>query len=64
MLSHFKPLVAVLREFAREVAVVTRSSGRTAEIEALGARVIEFDYRRSSTNPAWGWPRPWGWRAS
>jgi glycosyltransferase involved in cell wall biosynthesis len=52
VLSHFKPLVAVLREFAREVAVVTRSSGRTAEIEALGARVIEFDYRRSSTNPA------------
>lgn len=52
VLSHFKPLVAVLKEFAREVAVVTRSSGRLAEIEALGARVIGFDYRRSSTNPA------------
>jgi glycosyltransferase involved in cell wall biosynthesis len=52
VLSHFKPLVAVLSEFAREVAVVTRPSGRTAEIEALGARAIEFDYHRASTNPA------------
>jgi glycosyltransferase involved in cell wall biosynthesis len=52
VLSHFRPLVAVLREIAREVVVVTHSSGRTAEIEALGARVIEFDFRRRSSNPA------------
>lgn len=52
VLSHFKPLLAVLEEVAQDVAVVTRPSGRTAEIEALGARVIAFDYRRSSTNPA------------
>jgi glycosyltransferase involved in cell wall biosynthesis len=52
VLSHFKPLVAVLREIAREVVVVTHASGRTAEIEALGARVIEFDFRRRSSNPA------------
>lgn len=52
VLSHFKPLIAVLREIARDVVVVTRSSGRLAEIEALGARIIEFDYRRPSTNPA------------
>ena len=32
--------------------MVTRSSGRLAEIEALGARVIDFDFRRSSSNPA------------
>ena len=41
----------MLREVAHEVVVVTRSSGRMDEIEALGARVIDFDYRRSSSNP-------------
>ena len=50
-LSHFKPLIAVLREVAHAVVVVTRSSGRLTEIEALGARVIDFDFRRSSSNP-------------
>ena len=51
-LSHFRPLIAVLKEVAHEVVVVTRSSGRLGEIEALGVRVIDFDYRRSSSNPA------------
>ncbi len=51
VLSHFKPLLAVLKEFAQEVSVVTRSSDRIREIEALGVRVIDFDYQRSSTNP-------------
>lgn len=51
-LSHFRPLIGVLREIAHEVVVVTRSSGRFAEIEALGARVVDFDYQRSSSNPA------------
>src|SRR5262245_4119086 len=50
-LSHFRPLIAVLREVARAVVVVTRSSGRRGEIEALGARVIDFDFRRSSSQP-------------
>ena len=50
-LSHFRPLIAVLREVAHAVVVVTRSSGRLAEIEALGARVIDFDFRRASSNP-------------
>src|SRR6267142_2581176 len=50
-LSHFRPLIGVLREVAHAVVVVTRSSGRLAEIEALGARVIDFDFRRSSSNP-------------
>jgi glycosyltransferase involved in cell wall biosynthesis len=51
-LSHFRPLIALLREIAHDVVVVTRSSGRLGEIEALGVRVIDFDYRRSSSNPA------------
>lgn len=59
VLSHFQPLIAVLREIARDVVVVTRSSGRLGEIEALGARVIEFDYRRSSSNPAQGAASAW-----
>ena len=50
-LSHFKPLIAVLKEVAHAVVVVTRSSGHLAEIEAMGARVIDFDFRRSSSNP-------------
>ncbi len=52
VLSHFRPLITVLREVAHGVVVITRSSGRLAEIEALGARVIDFDFRRSSSNPA------------
>jgi len=50
-LSHFRPLIAVLREVARSVVVVTHSSGRLGEIEALGARVIDFDFRRASSHP-------------
>ena len=52
VLSHFRPLIAVLREIAGEVVVITRSSGRAGEIEALGARVVAFDYQRASSNPA------------
>src|SRR5258708_32829987 len=51
VLSHFRPLIAVLREVAHAVVVVTRSSGRLAEIEELGVRVIDFDFRRSSSHP-------------
>ncbi len=50
-LSHFQPLITTLGGIAREVVVVTRSSGRISEIEALGARVVEFDIKRSSLNP-------------
>ena len=49
-LSHFLPLMRVLRQVARELVVVTRSSGRLGEIEALGARVIDFDVRRPAGN--------------
>jgi glycosyltransferase involved in cell wall biosynthesis len=51
VLSHFRPLIAVLKEVAHAVVVVTRSSGRLAEIEELGVRVIDFDFRRSSSHP-------------
>jgi glycosyltransferase involved in cell wall biosynthesis len=51
-LSHFRPLIAVLTEIAQSVVIVTRSSGRLSEIEALGVRVIDFDFRRTSSNPA------------
>jgi glycosyltransferase involved in cell wall biosynthesis len=58
-LSHFQPLIAVLREIARDVVVVTRSSGRLGELEALGTRTIEFDYRRPSSNPVRGAVSAW-----
>ncbi len=50
-LSHFKPLIETLCELAEDVVVATRSSGRMQEIEALGARTVEFDFKRSSLNP-------------
>jgi glycosyltransferase involved in cell wall biosynthesis len=50
-LSHFRPLLGTLQQLAREVLVITRSSGRLGEIEALGARAIDFNYHRSSLNP-------------
>ena len=50
-LSHFKPLIGALRETAHELVVATRSSGRVSEIAALGARVVAFDFRRSSLQP-------------
>src|SRR5690606_37851802 len=46
-LSHFKPLLRRLRQIARDVVVVARSSGRMGEIEAIGCRTIDFDYSRS-----------------
>lgn len=50
-LSHFQPLLRRLRRLAHDVVVVTRSSGRMGEIEALGCRTIDFDYVRNSMNP-------------
>lgn len=50
-LSHFRPLLRRLSQIAREVVVVTRSSGRMGEIEAYGARTIDLDYNRASMNP-------------
>lgn len=50
-LSHFQPLLRTLVELAGDVVVTTRSSGRLGEIEALGCRTIDFDFRRSSLKP-------------
>jgi len=50
-LSHFKPLLRRLTRVAREVVVVTRSSGRMHEIAQLGCRPIDLDFNRSSMNP-------------
>lgn len=50
-LSHFQPLLRTLVELADEVVVATRSSGRMAEIESLGCRPIDLDFRRSSLDP-------------
>ncbi len=50
-LSHFKPLLRTLTGLADEVVVACRSSGRMGEIEALGPRAIDFDFRRSSLQP-------------
>ncbi len=51
-LSHCRGLISVLAELVRQVVVVTRSSGRSSELEALGAGVIDFDCRSSWSNPA------------
>ncbi len=50
-LSHFKPLLGTLTSISDEVVVACRSSGRMAEIEALGCRTVGFDFRRSSLLP-------------
>ncbi|MEO1543358.1 MAG: glycosyltransferase family 4 protein [Pseudomonadota bacterium] len=49
--SHFLPLIETLVATNSEVVVATRCSGRAKEIESLGAKVIPFDFRRSSLNP-------------
>jgi glycosyltransferase involved in cell wall biosynthesis len=50
-LSHFQPLIRTLVSLAQDVVVATNSSGRMAEIAALGARPLQFDYRRASRDP-------------
>jgi glycosyltransferase involved in cell wall biosynthesis len=49
--SHFQPVIAVLRQLARSVVIITRPSKHTAKLEGLGARVVPFDFRRGSTEP-------------
>lgn len=50
-LSHFRPLLTQLRALSREVIVATNSSGRLAELDALGVRAIALDMKRGSFNP-------------
>ena len=64
-LSHFQPLLTTLAGLAHEVVVATRSSGRLGEIEALGCRTVDFDFRRSSLDPvAQAQTSCGGWRSS
>ena len=51
VLSHFQPVIRALAATFREVVVVTTVLHRRAEIEALGARVIPFDFQRASFDP-------------
>lgn len=51
-LSHFKPLIGLLCRICDDVIVVTQDTGRAGEIIALGARVVDLNYHRSSMNPA------------
>lgn len=50
-LSHFVALIEVLREQSDQVIVFARDTGRACELEAMGVRVIPFDYHRSAMNP-------------
>lgn len=52
LLSHFQPVVRALVAAGADVVVVTTSSGRLYEIEALGARTIALDFARASLHPA------------
>ena len=51
-LSRFRPTLDVLATCARELVFVTRASSRLVEIEALGARTIDFNDDRLSGNAA------------
>ena len=48
VLSHFRPVLDVLRDLGCGIVVVTNSTGRFAEIERFGAKPIAFDFQRSS----------------
>ena len=50
-LSHFVPLLTELRAQAGTVVVAARSSGRLAELQALGFETRNFDMQRGSV--AW-----------
>jgi glycosyltransferase involved in cell wall biosynthesis len=50
-LSHFQPLIAVLKQVARSVVVITKPSKHKARLEELGVRVLPFDFRRGATDP-------------
>lgn len=51
ILSHFQPLLHVLREVAREVVVVARGTGCVAYVESLGARLVDFDVAAPRSAP-------------
>lgn len=52
VISHFQPLVGVLRGLAQEIVVFTRNTGRLGNIEGLGVRVVDFDIASVPRSPA------------
>lgn len=50
--SHYLPLLSALIALSRDVIVLTRVGKHGEELEAMGARVIDFDWNRTSMNPA------------
>jgi hypothetical protein len=52
VLAYCRSTIAVLRELARDVVVVTRSTGCMDDVEALGVRVVAFDWPSLSRNLA------------
>jgi glycosyltransferase involved in cell wall biosynthesis len=49
--SHYLPLVRALTALPAEVAVATRVRDKGEPIEAAGARLVPFDFRRGEPNP-------------
>ena len=52
VLEHCRMLLGLLTDLGREVVIITRSTGRLGEFEALGASVIDFDCRVTWRNLA------------
>ena len=50
-LSHFKPVVKALVDAGFDVVIATNVTAGGSAIEALGARVVAFDFERSSRDP-------------
>lgn len=51
VVSHFKPLIDVVRGFASHVCVATNETVHFSAIRALGAEPIGFDFDRASVSP-------------
>lgn len=47
--SHFRPLLSVLVDACNELVLLTRLSSHEAELMAMGARVVAFDFERGSS---------------
>jgi glycosyltransferase involved in cell wall biosynthesis len=51
LLSRFRSLIAALKAVAQSLIVITSPSPRRAELEALGVRVIDFEFADGARNP-------------
>lgn len=52
VLAYCRSIVAVLHELARDVVVITKSTGHLNDVEMLGARVVALDWPALSRNLA------------